>query len=92
MKTPVSLYPIVVIEDRYGGCYSDGQWLAIAEGDKRMPEFGGISRTYYCLDDGPNGSDTDAMEFWANPPSWVAIGISPDLAVKALLEKHGAPA
>lgn len=45
-------YPFILTEDRYGGCYSGGRWLA---------SFGVDMPTY---EDGPLGDDIDAMDFW----------------------------
>ena len=75
------LFPIAVIQDRYSGCYSGGTWLAIAVADH--PENGAY-RVVRCLEDGPHGDDGDAQIFWADPPSWVASGETPDKAVERL--------
>lgn len=71
-----SLYPIAVIEDRYGGTYSGGAWLAVANADENLP---GI-----LSGDGPHGGDGEAMVFWSAPPWWIAAGSDPNAAVAAL--------
>ncbi|ARQ01444.1 hypothetical protein [Pseudorhodoplanes sinuspersici] len=74
-------FPIVVIEDRYGGAYSRGIWFAVARADVIIE---GQSRGAWCLDHGPNGGDIEANIFWHEPPMWVASGASPDAALLAL--------
>lgn len=80
-------WPIVILQDRYGGTYSGGAWLAIAKADEAEPNAMGASRVVCCLMAGPHGSDTDAMAFWLFPPPWIAAGSSPNEAAIALLEK-----
>lgn len=78
-------YPIAIIEDRYTGTYSGGKWLAIATADT---SFGGcVSRIGYCLDEGPHGDDCEAMDFWSDAPAWIAVGSTPDQALRALQSK-----
>lgn len=74
-------FPIVVVQDRYGGAYSRGKWLAISEADRLE---NGAYRIIRCLENGPHGDDSDAAEFWANPPTWIAVGQTPDEAVHKL--------
>jgi len=80
-------WPIVIVQDRYGGTYSGGGWLAIAKADEVEPHAYGMSRIACCLNAGPHGSDTAAMAFWLFPPDWIAAGRSPDEAAVALLAK-----
>lgn len=84
--TPNELYPITIVQDRYGGTYSRGQWLAIAQGSK-IDEGKEISRVQYCLSDGPHGGDPDAMGFWASEPDWIASGALPEHAMERLIKK-----
>ena len=81
---PLGLHPIVVVQDRYGGVYSRGPWVAIAAADELD---NGAYRIVRVLEDG-NGPDTDAADFWADPPSWTAVGASPDEAIGALIAKY----
>jgi hypothetical protein len=74
-------YPIAVIEDRYSGVYSGGKWLAISRAHYLE---NGAYRIVRCLESGPHGDDSDAMEFWAAPPSWIASGETPDEAIRKL--------
>lgn len=77
-------WPIAVVQDRYGGCYSGGAWLAISVADRLE---NGAYRVVRCLEGGPSDGDVEAREFWTDPPSWIAAGTTPDEAVKALLKK-----
>lgn len=78
-------YPIAIIEDRYTGAYSGGKWLAISEAD--TAHGGYLSRASLCLEEGPHGDDGEAMDFWRDPPPWVAVGNTPDQALRALQSK-----
>lgn len=83
----VDTYPIMLIEDRYGGTYCGGYWIAIAEADKAcgLVQDALTSRSGYIVShSGANGDDVSAMAFWANPPSWVAVGQTPDDAIANL--------
>lgn len=77
-------YPVAIIEDRYGGTYSGGAWLAIDHADKME---NGSPRIVRVIEGGPHGSDTEAMMFWTDPPDWIAVGDSPDEALAALAAK-----
>jgi hypothetical protein len=74
-------YPIVIIQDRYGGCYSGGAWLAISRADQLE---NGAYRIVRCLEGGPHDGDVEAREFWENPPPWIAAGATPEEAIKKL--------
>ena len=78
----LGVWPVVVIQDRYGGTYSRGLWLALQNADERR------MRDVF---DGPHGDDCDAMEFWMEPPAWIAVGPTPNEAIKALLAKGDVP-
>ena len=84
---PDSLYPVVIIEDRYQGSYSHGAWLAIANAD--LPHSG-QPRLVWILENGPSGDDLDAAEFWAYPPGWIAVGSTPDTAALAIMHEGAA--
>lgn len=77
-------YPIAIVQDRYTGVCSGGRWLAIASATDLLGD--GMTRVDFCLgsDDGPSGSDLDAGLFWIDPPSWIAVGSSPDEALAKL--------
>jgi len=80
-------YPIAIVQDRYSGVYSGGTWLAVARADLLHEER---SRIDFVLSDGPHGDDSEAAEFWAAPPDWIAVGDSPQEALDALLRGIGA--
>lgn len=84
---PISLHPIMVVEDRYRGVYSGGVWLAIGAADAIE---NGSYRAIHVLDRGPGGDDLDAQDFWSAPPAWIAVGQTPDEAVAALLDRADA--
>ncbi len=81
-----SAYPIIILQDRYSGTYSNGKWIAIAVGNQME---NGAYRIIRCLEDGPSGDDTDAQWFWSEPPDWVAVGDTPNEAEAALMKKLG---
>lgn len=76
MKDDYRDYPIVVLQDRYGGCYSGGAWVAIANWtDERFTHVA----------DGISGGDIEAASFVL--PHYVAVGNTPDEAVANLLKR-----
>lgn len=86
----MSTFPIAIIEDRYGGTYSHGPWLAVACADTPIDGSRSESRAQFILNEGPNGGDTDAMTFWFAPPDWIAVGHTPDEARAFLVARSGA--
>lgn len=83
---PDSLFPIVVVQDRYFGLYSGGAWFAIANADTPFgPTDPEPTRIAYCIDEGPNGTDEEAVAFWSDPPKWVAVGVDAETALRALI-------
>ena len=81
---PPGQYPLILAKDRYGGTYSNGEWLAIREADEVIA---GMPRAAWVLEFGPGDSDTKAGAFWAEPPDWIAVGATPDQAIDALLAR-----
>ncbi len=79
---PPSFYPVLLLQDRYGGVYSGGQWIAIHEANRLVTLE---TRAAWVVVHGPSGNDFDAASFWSEPPDWIAVGASPDEAIKALL-------
>ena len=77
-------YPIAIVQDRYTGVYSGGRWLAIACATDLVD--GGQTRVGFCLksDHGPSASDVEAGSFWVAPPSWIAVGDTPEEALANL--------
>ena len=87
MQRRPSLYPIAAVEDRYGGVYSGGRWLAIAGADELISP--GLRRIDTIFgQSGPHGGDVEAAIFWADPPEWLDVGDTPDDAVAALKAKN----
>ncbi len=78
---PVDLHPVAILEDRYAGAYSRGEWIAIASADAT---FHGATRVGWVLTEGPSGNDLEAAGFWCNQPNWIAVGATPDDALNAL--------
>ena len=76
-------HPVAIIEDRYGGAYSGGGWIAVSVADS-LHELGDGSRADFILNDGPSLGDSEAAAFWDNAPDWVAVGNTPDEAVANL--------
>jgi hypothetical protein len=74
-------FPICIIEDRYWGTYSGGEWLAIGNASAAHD---GITRLQSVTSAGPSGDDDVAMQFWTNPPDWIAAADTPDKALKKL--------
>ena len=75
-------YPVVIIQDRYQGTYSGGEWVAIA-GDGMYGDRLDLLKALRAFD-----GDTEAMEFWqGNVPDWVAVGDTPDVALANLKRK-----
>ncbi|MBN9071347.1 MAG: hypothetical protein J0H34_07010 [Rhizobiales bacterium] len=77
-------YRVVIIQDRYSGIYSGGDWLAVA---CATDEFDATqTRLDFILSAGagPSGSDTDAGRFWLDPPPWISFGNTPDEALSKL--------
>jgi hypothetical protein len=84
MTTETHIHPVAILEDRYGGVYSDGKWLAVSGADTLD---NGCYRIVRMLEHGPHGDDGDAMVFWADPPNWIASGDTPDQALANLMAK-----
>jgi hypothetical protein len=81
------MFPVVIIEDRYGGAYAGGPWIAISGADYMD---NGAYRIVRCLEGGPYGGDNDAQQFWNEPPGWIAAGGSPNDALSKLTAKFSA--
>lgn len=71
-------YPVTIIQDRYSGSYSDGQYLAFNLYPGAIPDEVG-------------GGDMIEMEFWAeggrHEDYLIGKGETPNLALMDLLEK-----
>jgi hypothetical protein len=78
------LYPMVALQDRYGGVYSGGAWLAIGNAED---DIDGVTRAAWVLEFGPSAGDLEAAGFWVDAPNWIAVGNSPDDAIANLIQK-----
>jgi hypothetical protein len=81
------MHPIAIVEDRYGGVYSRGRWLAVAEFDARdVAGDGARTRLDYVMEHA-HGDDVTARLFWdddAPALPWLAVGDTPDQALANL--------
>jgi len=79
MEIPFKLYPIHIIQDRYNGIYSKGDWLAIS----RYHEYRDSD-----IENDPLSDDCSARNFWLGPvPKWIGVGNTPNEALENLLSK-----
>ena len=78
------LYPIVVVQSRYGGTYEDGAaWHALPNADAGWMWSEAYSEYMF-------GGDEDAVAFWTSEESEnVGRGQTPNAAVLDLIERHG---
>lgn len=75
------LYPIVIMQARYGGAYEGGKWLAI--GCFESIEKLGMSEYV-------SGGDDDALDFWLSDESKrIGRGGNPNSAVVDLCIRNG---
>jgi hypothetical protein len=83
---PVEMWPIVIIQNRFGDHVGGASWIAISNGNQWYKIQS--RATWMLLDeDGPCGEEREAVNFWRSPPKWVAVGETPDAAVIALKRK-----
>lgn len=91
MPAGMEMSPIALVEDRYCGSYSCGNWIAIAAHfEEYLP---GFDRLHFVLhhDDGPFSDDPEARDFWravAPTLNWIAVGASPDEAIANLRTRY----
>jgi len=75
------LYPIVIMQSRYGGAYEGGRWIAI--GCFESMEKSGLS-------DYVSGDDDDASAFWSSEAATrIGRGPNPNSAVVDLCTRNG---
>ena len=67
-------YPVTILNDRYHGCYSGGQWIAFPLECEEIPEDA-------------QGEDNDCQWFWDEYSDPVGKGATPDEAYRDLTEK-----
>lgn len=66
-------YPITVVADRYGGLYTEGEWLAFPLRPEDVPRQS-------------NGSDIAQLDFLESYHEPYGIGPTPDVAVNQLTQ------
>lgn len=79
--------PIAIVQDRYGGVYSRGEWIAIGGFDARDALADGVHTRLDHVMEHAHGDDAQAMLFWANVAPglrWLAVGATPDEALARL--------
>lgn len=93
MKVREELYPIAIIEDRYQGVYSKGKWVAIPSSDDQQGDFEGHRSSLEYLYEYGFGNPAEAKDFWYTHGDelWIAVGDTPNEALKNLVEKQKAP-
>lgn len=76
------MYPIIVVQSRYGGTYEGGEWHALPNADAAWSWNDAYSEYMF-------GDDGDAIDFWQSPDaSRVGRGGTPNAAVLDLVERH----
>lgn len=82
MDIMVSLYPIIVVQSRYGGTYEGGEWHAIPNADAAWSWSDAYTEYMF-------GGDEDAIDFWySDEAKIVGRGGTPNAAVLDLIERH----
>ena len=66
------IYPLVIVADRYGGCYSGGKYLAF---------------NMYDAPDDAFGDDTTVIEYFRKTKDIIGKGRSPQAAAEDLARK-----
>lgn len=79
------VYPVVILQDRYSGAYSGGAWIAIYDWD--APVGDGLRTRLGVVYDGAHGDDITAANWADSKPDWVAVGNTPDEALRNLEAK-----
>ena len=80
-------HPIAIVEDRYGGVYSRGEWIAVGEFDARDGSGHAVHTRLDYVMEHAHGDDVTAMRFWADTAPalrWLAVGATPDEALANL--------
>lgn len=78
----VRLYPIMVVQSRYGGTYEGGEWHAISNADAAWSWSDAYAEYMF-------GGDEEAIEFWySDEAKVVGRGGTPNAAVLDLVERH----
>lgn len=86
------MYPVIIVESRYGGTYESGRWHAIPRYwfDKTRQEMSDDEWGYYCY---LHGDDCDAIDFWQSDFAIkkIGVGMTPDEALNDMYQKQSIP-
>jgi hypothetical protein len=76
------MWPIRIYQDRYGGSYSGGAWVAV--------DMKGKTLETSAVEEGILGGDVEVREFWwsVRDETWIAVGRTHDDALAALEAKQ----
>ena len=90
MSDPYRHFPTVILEDRYGGTYSGGAWIAVGgwyHYTDPKPESSDETR-FQWVEGIAHGDDFEAAEglIFATLP-WIGLGATPDAALADLMRK-----
>jgi hypothetical protein len=79
------MYPVRIYQDRYGGSYSGGAWVAV--------DMKRATLEIPALEEGILGGDVEVREFWfsVTDAKWIAVGPTPNDALAALEAKQDIP-
>ena len=89
-KIPVGLYPIAIIQSRYGGAYEGGEWHAIADYEEFL-DIGNDAPDYViAYQEYATGDDCAAFDFWQLDYVRMHIGVgdTPDDALASLIKRR----
>tara|TARA_Y100000310_G_scaffold63233_1_gene58529 strand:- start:2022 stop:2282 length:261 start_codon:yes stop_codon:yes gene_type:complete len=84
MLDDLKTWPVAIVEDRYGGVYAGGAWIAVANFDNACGD-GMFTRLGHVMDNA-HADDVTAMHW--QKPTWVGVGDTPDEALADLQEKQ----
>jgi hypothetical protein len=86
-------YPVVIIEDRYGGCYSHGKWIAIAQAFDCATSLDESTCYFDIVRENALADDVTTSNWWYDTlqqdPDWLAVGNTPDEALANLKKRRG---
>ena len=77
LRVSADLYPVTIVQTRYGGIYEGGAWAAFLSHPEEIPPdaFGG---------------DSVCVSWWSDFVYAVGVGATPDSALADLKAKHAA--
>ena len=90
-RIPIGLYPIAIVQSRYGGTYEGGEWHAIADYEVFL-DCGNDAPDYVtAYHEYATGDDCAAFDFWQLDYARMRVGVgdTPNDALASLLKKTG---